>query len=857
MATEPPTHVADAPFISVPELDELAEWAQRILTEASPLRLDAAVRRVLAGVVERLAADEAFLVLLGAAGQLDAVLHAPTPVGLGWSESAITELAALEWAGPKSAGHLQGYVGELAQLPLGPCREGLRAIGLHSVAVVPVLVQHQRRGVLLVGTRGPHRWPLTVRSALGAVATAISRVACVPQHSVAVSQAALTATASTPGVLVASYDVEAGTGVQLGSTVTALTGLRAEAWAADMHAFDAAVRPDDRGVLEVAYKTIQTRHRAHRLTPEIAPPVSTTIHLLDTTGAEHACELSFHVLSGTERPLVTVVGRLLPVGVAALTPDDVAHEASVLPSFVESANIVIALIDPRRNPRGLYVSAGYERWSGRSRESFLASDETIFAGVHEDDVEKVDTRALLISLLDEVAAGRVSSTEALVRQEIRRYDQKLGERVCALELFPVRHKGEWVAGVLVTDITEERVLIAERDEALAQAQAALAQQQRLLARVSHEMISPLNGILGWIQLVRANGVSAEQDLRLQRAQHAGTRLVELVGDVLELGKIRTGEVPELVPVHLGNAVEEVVTMFNPVATTAGVSLVVQLAGFEDAPWVAATPGRVFQVLANLVSNAIKFSPRHGTVEVRAWPESRPTSEGADPAAGVCIEVRDHGPGIPAELQAQLFQPFERLNADSRGVAGTGLGLVLARELAESLGGSLRLHPDVTDGASFRVWLAASAPGVAPGVDPAPVDVPITPEQSYAVLYLEDDPASREVLAEVLAADGRFTLSWADTLADGLVLAERGGWDLVVTDLHLPDAFGDEAVVALSACPALVETPIVVATADRRPEIVQRTLEAGAQVVWDKPLSFATLPQTLATLCASRRAGTSA
>jgi len=247
-----------------------------------------------------------------------------------------------------------------------------------------------------------------------------------------------------------------------------------------------------------------------------------------------------------------------------------------------------------------------------------------------------------------------------------------------------------------TDITERKradELRHERDRAAA---ADLAKSQ-FLSRVSHELRTPLNAVLGFSQLLEIDEeIGPRQRHWVRQVLHSGRHLLGLMDDVLDLSSAQTGQLSMNIQAQaLRPVVEEACAMFDLPAREAGVSLVDEVPHGDDLA-VRADRMRLKQVLSNLLSNAIKYNRPGGWVRIGAQRDGD----------RLAITVADNGPGLTPEQQVRLFQPFERLGAQRGSVAGTGLGLALARQLAEAMGGSITVHSTTGAGAAFELRLPA-------------------------------------------------------------------------------------------------------------------------------------------------------
>ena len=250
--------------------------------------------------------------------------------------------------------------------------------------------------------------------------------------------------------------------------------------------------------------------------------------------------------------------------------------------------------------------------------------------------------------------------------------------------------------VAFVDITAQRQAEALR-VAKESAEAASAAKSEFLSRVSHELRTPLNAINGFSELVLMDPqVPAASKDKVQHVLQAGHHLLSLINQVLDLTQVEAGQRPApLQPVALWPLLAECVALCEPLAQARGVALTLTtLPG--TTPWVLAEPTPLRQVLINLLSNAIKYNRPQGQVRVFLGEP--------DADAALAVHVQDTGPGLNAAQQAALFQPFNRLGAEFSGVEGHGLGLSIARMLAQSLGGDITVHSVAGDGATFTLRL---------------------------------------------------------------------------------------------------------------------------------------------------------
>ena len=397
----------------------------------------------------------------------------------------------------------------------------------------------------------------------------------------------------------------------------------------------------------------------------------------------------------------------------------------------------------------------------------------------------------------------------------------------------------------LTQVLRLREAEREREEA----QIASRTKSDFLARLSHELRAPLNAILGFAQMLGRNEAAGDIDHPqhqhgLAQIRQAGWHLLDMINDVLDLSRMEAGSLRlTLEPVSLADLAQEAVAMVEPAAQQSRVSLELSLS--PQAETVQADPVRLRQVLINLLGNAIKYNRPGGKVVLR----TRPGAVGE-----VNIEVEDNGIGMSEDQLAQLFTPFNRLGREKTaatgtpGSQGTGIGLVICRKLAELMGGELGVTSRLGGGSVFTLSL------------PRPVGEPVRtsvssvmPQMPHVsigtVLYIEDSDADIAVMREIVKGRPGITLVCAHTAAQGLAVV--GDVDLVMLDLDLPDRPGIEVLRAMQADSRLRSTPVIVVSAESRPQRIDECFDAGASQFLTKPLDA---QQTLRAIDESLDAG---
>lgn len=418
-------------------------------------------------------------------------------------------------------------------------------------------------------------------------------------------------------------------------------------------------------------------------------------------------------------------------------------------------------------------------------------------------------------------------------------------------IYRMRHKAGhevWIEGAFrrVEEAGRARIVMALRDVTLRQHQAAHLEQAKIaaeagarikgefLANMSHELRTPLTGMLGVHDLLQTDAtLSGAQRRLVGLAQESGRALLTIVNDILDFSKIEAGElIIETVPFGLRPLIESCCDLVAESARHHGLAVIAEV-GSDVPDGLVGDPARLRQVLLNLTTNAIKFTPA-GTVTLQArWLADSPRPV-------LRIEIIDTGIGIAADKLPSLFQRFSQADGSiSRNYGGTGLGLAISRRLVEMMGGELGVVSQVGVGSTFWFELPLARQPMAT-VQGARENPSIAPSGPYRILFAEDNPINQEIIASVLRQRGHAVEVVGDGAAAVAAVEAGPPYDVVLMDVQMPGQDGLAATSAIRAgeiAAGLARLPIVALTANALAEEVTRCRLAGMDAHVAKPVDW--------------------
>ncbi|HXM82973.1 MAG TPA: PAS domain S-box protein [Burkholderiales bacterium] len=388
------------------------------------------------------------------------------------------------------------------------------------------------------------------------------------------------------------------------------------------------------------------------------------------------------------------------------------------------------------------------------------------------------------------------------------------------------------------DVTERKRLDqvlqdknVELESAKFAAEKANLAKSDFLSSMSHELRTPLSAILGFAQLLESGSPSPtpSQKRSIDQILQAGWYLLQLINEILDLALIESGKLSlSMEPVSLAEVMHECQAMIEPQAQKRGIS--VTFPQFEIPYFVEADRTRVKQVLINLLSNAIKYNRVGGTVIVDCT---------ASTAERIRISVKDTGEGLTPDKLTQLFQPFNRLGKEAGIEEGTGIGLMVSKQLVELMKGEIGVESYVGKGSVFWIELNLMAESQLVSGAAEPTTVAQAQVQADAqlrtLLYVEDNPANLMLVEDLMARRPDIRLLSAADGNRGIEMARASRPDVILMDINLPGISGIQALKILAEDPATAHIPVVALSANAMPRDIEKGLAAGFFRYLTKPI----------------------
>jgi signal transduction histidine kinase/ActR/RegA family two-component response regulator len=424
--------------------------------------------------------------------------------------------------------------------------------------------------------------------------------------------------------------------------------------------------------------------------------------------------------------------------------------------------------------------------------------------------------------------------------------------LCAVDLTPRVLKPEQIRALTALSRQVMKLLELRRNaaelravtdglrQAKEAAQAADRAKSVFLASMSHDIRTPIAGVLGIAELLLETDLTPDQREQVEGVRISADSLLVLVNDILDLSKVEAGKLElDVQDLPLRPFIDELNRIMTLAAERKGLTLICRVA--DAVPATVRLDGpRLRQVLVNLVGNAVKFTSRGG---VSLNVDAKPRGSAADLTFSVC----DSGPGIPSSCQAAIFEAFTQADSSvSRTHGGTGLGLAISKRLVEAMGGRIRVESEVGAGSVFSFEIPAEVVADRRGGRSGTHEEAAAAPRPLKVLLAEDNVVLQKVVATILGKQGH-AVKIAGTGCEAVEAEARGGFDLILMDLEMPAMDGWEAVRTIRAreAPLGRRTPVVAMTAHAMAGDEARCLKGGMDGYLSKPIRQSELAATLA------------
>ncbi len=486
---------------------------------------------------------------------------------------------------------------------------------------------------------------------------------------------------------------------------------------------------------------------------------------------------------------------------------------------------------PDTEARKFHVSESFQTVTGYSGDDFSQIFGNVEAFVHPEDI---------VALREAFALGRK-------RLSRLRVDFRLKTRTRGYRWFSARarYSQNPDGTIRISGSLQDINFIKAAEEALRagrdRAREANKAKSDFIAVMSHEVRTPLNAIMGSVEVLKRNQHDRETDELVGLIDEAGRGLLTIVSDMLDVSKIDAGKLEiALSPTDLSALVTRTVDFWRPQASNKGLDLKVDCSE-ANASSLMIDAGRVRQIVGNLISNAIKFTDA-GSVTARLS-----THDARDGRVEVLLSVIDTGPGVPDAVAETIFAPFEQAPSNaSRG--GTGLGLFISRRLARLMGGDLTLEPARRNGAHFRLSMIVEPATLVDGAPDTASDEPVW--MGKRILCVDDNDNNRRI-AELLLGKLGMDVTLCASGPEAMDICAIQQFDVMLLDIVMPEMDGMETLRRLRADPDCLnrETPAVAVTAKLSAEDLAAYTAAGFEAVAGKPINIRELAQAIAPFLA--------
>ena len=370
-------------------------------------------------------------------------------------------------------------------------------------------------------------------------------------------------------------------------------------------------------------------------------------------------------------------------------------------------------------------------------------------------------------------------------------------------------------------------LTISRDEA----ERANAAKSDFLSRMSHELRTPMNAILGFSQVLEQNNENnfSKNDLELVgEILIAGYHLLDLINEVLDLSQVESGNLQlKIETIELTEIVEQCVALVTSLAEKSHIKITYPKV--NESIYIIADRIRIKQIIINLLANAIKYNKENGQVDL--------TYNISDEI--IRLSIQDNGVGIADELQARVFNPFERLTAYSTNIEGTGIGLALAKDMIELMDGKIEFTSTKDKGSTFWIEMNLGSKEKTHQKPTLEETKKLKPDAKYNIFYVEDNPANLRLITHLLSKQGDINIHDAQNGSLALeILSSENNFDLILLDIQLPGNIdGFDILKKIRSNSKMANIPVIAISANATEHDIQDGLSAGFDDYITKPINI--------------------